>query len=244
MEATPTPDGFDYQSLETGLMLQILDARDELHSKDHRSSRDIIAIGEQLRIVKGLLPHGQFGPWLRIEFGWTDRTARRFMAVTEMVEGKSDNVSRFAQPSALYLLASNAVPDAVRDEFVDRAGAGEPVRHRDVQDRLREVQRGPVAADDTPAGLGADDGAQKLDEWRRRLESSVAQLQRAHTNFATIPASVRAAFATDPDTRHLIQDVERMASKLLGEHRSVMGQLAPVQPGPTRHPAPHLRVVP
>jgi hypothetical protein len=42
-----------------------------------------IKIGQELLAVKEALPHGQFLPWLRAEFGWAERTARNFMAVAE-----------------------------------------------------------------------------------------------------------------------------------------------------------------
>jgi hypothetical protein len=51
--------------------------------------------------VKILLPHGQFGPWLATEFGWTERTAQRFMRAVEVFGSKADTVS-VLEPTAIY----------------------------------------------------------------------------------------------------------------------------------------------
>jgi hypothetical protein len=66
-------------------------------------------------------------PWLEREFGWTVRTADRYMQVAKAF--KLDTVSNFdgltIGGSALYCLASPSVPQEVRDEAVARAEAGE-----------------------------------------------------------------------------------------------------------------------
>jgi hypothetical protein len=50
--------------------------------------------------------HGNWLPWLEREFGWTDRTARNFMAVHEAA-AKSEKFSDLNVPvSGLYLLAA------------------------------------------------------------------------------------------------------------------------------------------
>jgi hypothetical protein len=40
-----------------------------------RAVRVVVKIGQELLGVKESLPHGQFLPWLRAEFGWVERTA-------------------------------------------------------------------------------------------------------------------------------------------------------------------------
>jgi hypothetical protein len=45
------------------------------------------------------------------------------------------------QPSALYALASGNVPEPIREEFIQRAEAGETIRHQDVKRRLAIVDR-------------------------------------------------------------------------------------------------------
>jgi hypothetical protein len=64
--------------------------------------------------------HGDWLPWLEAEFGWTDRTARRFMDVARL-PGKMDNLSDLDIPvSSLYLLASPELSQ-VCQELLERA---------------------------------------------------------------------------------------------------------------------------
>ena len=83
--------------------------------------------GDAAPIVRALtvpaaLGHGLFGAWLESEFGWNQKTAERFMQVTDRF--KNRQIVEIA-PSALYLLASNSTPEDVRIEFTDLAAAGQ-----------------------------------------------------------------------------------------------------------------------
>src|SRR3954451_11168299 len=85
---------------------------------------DIIEIGNRLIAVKGHLAHGEWLPWLDREVGWEERTARRFMSVSEAFN-KSDIVSDLPiDASALYLLAAPSVPQVVREQAVEKAEKG------------------------------------------------------------------------------------------------------------------------
>jgi Protein of unknown function (DUF3102) len=48
-----------------------------------RAIADIIEIGRHLTEAKALAGHGNWLPWLKVEFGWTDQSARNFMQVHE-----------------------------------------------------------------------------------------------------------------------------------------------------------------
>lgn len=93
-----------------------------------RTAQDIIEIGQKLIDVKQHLGHGKFGLWLRLEFEWTDRTARQFMRVAEAFKSENFSDLDFA-PSALYLLAAPSTPDEVRREALERAYQGESITH-------------------------------------------------------------------------------------------------------------------
>jgi len=54
-----------------------------------RERRDIIEIGRRLIDAKGIAGHGGWLPGLDDQFGWTARTAQRFMSVGELAN-KSD----------------------------------------------------------------------------------------------------------------------------------------------------------
>lgn len=135
-EALATQTTFDYDALEDEVRREVIADRNAIQKRLRRSAGDIVEIGKSLSRVKGRLPHGQFGLWLEAEFGWTDRTAQRFMRVAAVF--KSDNLSDVPiPPSALYALASGDVPQDLRDHFLEQAERGEPVTHLQVQEAIK-----------------------------------------------------------------------------------------------------------
>lgn len=130
----PDGAGFDYAALDESSRQAILDERDRIRRRMRRATEDVIEIGKSLIRVKDRLPHGRFGPWLDGEFGWTDRTAQHFMAVARAFpEIRND----FAfDLGALYALASDDVPEKIRDEFLGQAGRGERVTQAQVKAAL------------------------------------------------------------------------------------------------------------
>lgn len=148
----PALSGFDWTALdpETRTIVQATTKR--LHELERRTGEAIIEIGRGLLDTKQRLGHGQFGAWIEAEFGWSEPTAQRFMRVAEVFQNRQ--IDGF-QPSALYALASGTVPETIRDEFIAKAEAGEPVRHKDVKARLAILNRdtGEIiepAANDAP----------------------------------------------------------------------------------------------
>ncbi len=119
--------GFDYAPLAADLADRVRASAERIRAKVKRTLEDLIAIGADLCAVKASLSHGQFGRWLQAEFGWTERTARNFMAVAERF-GKTEIISDLQiQPTAAYLLAAPSAPDEAREAAIERAAAGEPI---------------------------------------------------------------------------------------------------------------------
>jgi hypothetical protein len=81
---------------------------------------DVVEIGKHLTRVKKRLGHGQFLPWLRDNFDWSDDTAERYMRVHRHV-GKF-RILRNLDLSALYALAG--LPEAEIAEIAARVEAG------------------------------------------------------------------------------------------------------------------------
>lgn len=102
---------------------------------------DVIEIGRRLTEAKADIPHGGWLPWLEREFGWSEWTARRFIDVHELVEGKSGNLHDLNLPvSGLYLLARPSTPAAVTDAVLERAAAGETFTHAQVQKEIAKAK--------------------------------------------------------------------------------------------------------
>ncbi|GIV73560.1 DUF3102 domain-containing protein [Caldilinea sp.] len=87
---------------------------------ERKASEAIIEAGRHLLAVKARLSHGQWLDWLAVEFGMSDRTAQRMMAVAERFGGKSDNLSNLSA-SVLYLLAADSTPEEAREAVLEAA---------------------------------------------------------------------------------------------------------------------------
>jgi hypothetical protein len=126
---------FDYDAL-TPTTRDIVQRRTgEIQDLMRRSAADIVDIGLKLTEVKGILGHGNFGIWLESEFGWSYPTAANFMKVADSFKSLNFRDLEIA-PSALYSLASGTTPAPIREEFIQRAEAGEKITHSVVKARL------------------------------------------------------------------------------------------------------------
>src|SRR6516162_4282316 len=93
--------GFNYELLEARVAEKARSSAQRIRDKVKRTIEDIIEVGNDLLAVREALPHGQFGPWLAAEFGWTERTARNSMAVAERFGPKTEIISDLTiQPTA------------------------------------------------------------------------------------------------------------------------------------------------
>lgn len=143
---SPAPDAgkqFDYQDLDPNDRARAIEAAAKIRVYAHRTVESIMLIGRELTSVKHMLPHGAWQPWLKAEFGWSDRHARRLLNVYwEFGCKKTDTVS-VLEPidlKALYLLAAPSTPQEVRDEAVEKAATGERVTHASVKEQLDDLQ--------------------------------------------------------------------------------------------------------
>jgi hypothetical protein len=120
--------GFDYAVLSPQVRILVQGKTSELKSLMRRSAQDIIDIGQKLTEVKQQLGHGNFRDWLKAEFGWSVRTATRFMQVA--TQFKCANLAHLnIAVSALYLLAQPSTPEKARQEVLELAKEGEHITH-------------------------------------------------------------------------------------------------------------------
>ena len=144
---------FDYDLLKFPDREAVQEHTGEIRSLARRAAKDIVEIGQRLIEVKGILGHGSFEKWVSAEFGWSGPAARRFMQVADAF--KTLNLSDLQiAPSALYALASGSTPEPIRQEFIQRAEAGEPIARKDVVARVQEhhqqYQPEPVQSAELP----------------------------------------------------------------------------------------------
>jgi hypothetical protein len=67
-----------------GLRVSYKASAERIKAKVKKTLQGVIEIGNDLLAVKKALEHGQFGRWLKGEFGWRQRTAYNFMSVADV----------------------------------------------------------------------------------------------------------------------------------------------------------------
>src|SRR5215831_3587863 len=92
-ELVPVVVGFNYDVLEAKVAEQVRSSADRIRERVKKTVEDIIEVGNDLLAVKEKLPHGQFGPWLKAEFGWGERMAQNFISVAEQFGAKSEIIA-------------------------------------------------------------------------------------------------------------------------------------------------------
>jgi hypothetical protein len=182
---------FDYKGLDAQVAENLQSAAERIRQKIQRTLEDIVEIGNDLRVVKESLGHGQFGKWLKAEFGWGERMARNFMSVAERF-GKSATIADLEiPPTAAYLLAAPSVPDEARQAAIERAKGGEQITTAVAREIVAEVRKeaakkkkGPRKGTVTTKQLG-DRLAGVLQRYRDRWEhKELSELARQLREFA------------------------------------------------------------
>jgi len=178
--------GFNYDQLETKLADKVRGAADRIRERIKKTVEDIIEVGNDLLAVKEALTHGQFLPWLKAEFGWSERSAQNFMSVAEKF--KSAKIADLPiQPSAAYFLAAPSVPDEAREKAVEKAEAGEEITFaaaREIVAEARKKKR-PRRQKTIPADKLAGRLVNVLERYRDRWDpKEMAELARQLREFA------------------------------------------------------------
>ena len=154
-----------------------------------RTVEAVLEIGRRLAEAKKLLGFGNFLPWIEREFGWSEDTAERFIAL-HALQRQIPQVAEFNLPiSGLYLLARRSTPPEAVQAVVAMAQAGEPVTVTDVKAAIANEKpfappkaepppepppqpKQPAAPEPTP--IEPDDEMSEL-EWFRELWSEIEQ---------------------------------------------------------------------
>ncbi|MGH1589596.1 DUF3102 domain-containing protein [Methylobacterium phyllosphaerae] len=117
-------EAFPYDSLQPKTADALREGADRIRKLTTSVTERLFAIGAELLRAKIHLGHGRFCAWVAAEFGWTERTAQRYMQATEVLGPKSDTVS-VLEPTAIYQLSAKSTPEKVREAIVARLETGE-----------------------------------------------------------------------------------------------------------------------
>jgi hypothetical protein len=128
-EATNVTTGTNITSAQQG----VLDEHAaEIRRLGKRVIGDVLEIGRRLTEAKKQLGRAGFLPWIEREFGWSEDTAERFIALHALQRTLPQLAETSLPISALYLLASSSTPPAV-EEVIAKAQAGERVSVAEVK---------------------------------------------------------------------------------------------------------------
>jgi hypothetical protein len=139
------PTIFNYDNIEPRKRERLEQCATTIRN-NHKTATDLMVdVGRQLNIVKDLLGHGSFLPWLALEFpNISAKSANRYMDVAREFGDKSDILSVLDR-TGLYLLAAKSTPPCVRTAIVARLKEGDVITTDEVRAAVREAQQ-PVRA--------------------------------------------------------------------------------------------------
>ena len=104
----------------------------------HFANQSIIEVGKRLIQAKKLLHHGEWANWLKNNFSLTDRTARRFMQISERF-GKTVDVDRFQISQLTELLA---LPEGSEENFLAlKSSEGTPAEQMTIKQLRAEIKK-------------------------------------------------------------------------------------------------------
>ncbi len=184
-ELVPVVVGFNYDLLEATVAEKVRHCTDRIREKVKKTVQDIIEVGDELLTVKEALEHGQFGPWLKAEFGWSERTAQNFMSVAERFNSAKIADLRI-QPSAAYFLAAPSVSDEARQVAVEKAEAGEEITFAAAREIVAQAKKkGKRRSKRIPSEKLARRLVSVLERYRKRWNpKELADLARQLHEFA------------------------------------------------------------
>lgn len=228
---------FRYEDLDPETRIVVQQRTGEIKTLMRRTAEGVMEIGGKLIEVKDRLGHGRFGYWLEQEFGWSDRTARNFMAVARQFKTEIISDLDFA-PSALIALSGATVPEAARQEAVEQAASGQPVtvkaakqiiaKHRPAAPRAEPQPPAPASEGMTPYQLVQSWLASRFDNFGQR-RFAVLDMLRNKKASQYWPSMIR--LLPDSDEGEILMVLDAVRSDFAGE------------PEPVKVPPPAARVI-
>lgn len=131
---------FDYGTLDLDTRSFVQTKTVEIRILVKQTAQGIIEIGQRLIEVKERLEHGKFLPWIKNEFGWSEKTAVDWMNVTKTFKSVPGTDLSMFQAKALYLLSAPSTPEPAREEALILAESGEKITHAKAQELVAKYK--------------------------------------------------------------------------------------------------------
>lgn len=163
----------------------------EILELKQRGGEVILDIGRRLLEAKGMLPHGEWLPWLNERVEFSERTAQKFMRLAQ----KWSNPSALADLGATKALMLLALPEEEREEFVEDHNVID-MSARQLEQALKERDEARKAAEAAKADASvAEQARAKMAEDMRTtqnlLESARADADSAGSRARALEEKLR-----------------------------------------------------
>lgn len=198
---------------------------------------NIIEIGRRMCQAKEILPHGQFGEWVKTKTGYSQSTANNFMklfqeygAPQESLFGAEVNSQTFGNLPYSKALALLAVPAEEREEFA-RENHVEDMSTRELKQAIKERDELRKQLEEERAA--AEGASLRISELEEKLDASGKEAARQKTEAekakekleALMNAPVEVAIqAADPEEVQMA--VEEALRKAKEEHQAELDAMA------------------
>ncbi len=200
---------------------------------------NIIEIGRRMCEIKEMLPHGEFGEWIKLHTGYSSSTANNFMRLFNeygsdqgSLFGADVNCQTFGNLSYTKALALLAVPAEEREEFVKNNNVDDmstreltqAIKERDEAiERAKRIEQDLNTASEKILEMEREE--KSISDERDSLQKQIKELQNRPVEVAVqepdeafINEKVSAAVAElsakhKEETDKLVQDLEKQTKK-------------------------------
>jgi len=204
---------------------------------------NVIEIGRRMVEAKDLLPHGQFGPWLKENTGYSQSTASNYMRLfkeygnpQKSLFGAEINCQTFGNLNYSKALALLELPAGEREEFVktnDVEGMSTRELQKAIAERdaaIRERDEALQAGEGTALAMGElEDKLAAVQEARdtaaaalEEREEEVLDLKRRVRELEERPVEVA---VQEPDPAEVAKAVEAALAQAAEAHRTELAGL-------------------
>lgn len=151
----------------------------EILELKQRGGEVILDIGRRLLEAKGMLPHGEWLPWLNERVEFSERTAQKFMRLAQ----KWTNPSALADLGATKALMLLALPEEEREGFVEDHNVID-MSARQLEQAIRERDEARKAAEAAKADASAAEQARAKMAEDMRTTQNLLESARADADSA------------------------------------------------------------
>jgi hypothetical protein len=125
-DEVPVGQRFNYGQLSEEVVEQVRESEKMIQDAIGQVQDSIFVIGDQLLIMKDILGHNYFTPWMEQSLGFSKRTGQRYMAVAQMIDSQKRHAVVF-ENTTLYELAKKSTPEEIVKKAIDVAESGSTV---------------------------------------------------------------------------------------------------------------------